>query len=97
MVVLGFEDKNLSQLEKAFPDTTITARGNKIKLKGPEDDVEDLADIIREMISMVKRGSQLSKQDISTLLALAEKVDSTQQESSVPFEQDTHYPTHPHR
>ena len=88
-MVLGFEDKNLNQLEKAFPETTITARGDKIKLKGPEDDVEDLADIIREMISMVKRGSQLSSQDISTLLALAEKVESKQSTPSKPFEQDT--------
>ncbi|MGM0458745.1 MAG: PhoH family protein [Bacteroidota bacterium] len=87
--MLGFEDKNLSQLEKAFPDTTITARGSQIKLKGPEEDVEDLADIIREMISMVKRGNQLSSQDISTLLALAEKVEGKPADSRQPFDQDT--------
>jgi len=41
------------------------------------------------MISMVKRGSQLSKQDISTLLALAEKVETIKRAPSDSFEQDT--------
>jgi len=79
----------LSQLENAFPNTTITARGNQIKLKGPTKDVEDLADIISEMISMVKRGSQLSKHDISTLLALAQKIEGSKERTSPIFEQDT--------
>lgn len=89
LIVLGFDDKNLSQLEKAFPEATITARGNQIKVKGNSEDVEDLADIIHEMISMVKRGSELSSQDISTLLALAEKVEGKQRLSVENFEQDT--------
>jgi len=38
---------------------------------------------------MVKRGSQLSKQDISTLLALAEKVETIKRTPSDSFEQDT--------
>lgn len=51
--------------------------------------MEDLADIIHEMISMVKRGSELSSHDISTLLALAEKVEGKKNLSVESFDQDT--------
>lgn len=89
MVVLGFDDKNLSQLEDAFPDTTITARGNHIKLKGPEPDVDTLSEILQEMISIVRRGGNVNRHDISTLLALAEKIEGDAPLKSPDFEQDT--------
>jgi len=89
VVVLGFGDKNLSQLDQAFPNTTITARGSKIKLKGPGSEVETLSDILQNMISMVRRGGEITKGDVSTLLALANKVEGKVRPEKPAFEQDT--------
>lgn len=79
----------MSQLDQAFPDTTITARGNKIKLKGPSPDVETLSEILHEMISVVRRGGAISSHDITTLLALAEKVEAGEEIKSTTFKEDT--------
>ncbi|REL33284.1 PhoH family protein [Rhodohalobacter sp. SW132] len=89
VVVLGFDDRNLSQLEQAFPNTTLTARGSKIKLKGPGGEVETLSDILDDMISMVRRGGEITKSDVSTLLALANKVEGKSRPEKTPFKQDT--------
>lgn len=79
----------MSQLDKAFPNTKITARGNKIKLKGPASDLETLSDILNEMISVVRRGGDVSKHDITTLLALAERVEGGKEIKKPGFEPDT--------
>ncbi len=87
--MLGFDDKNLSQLDNAFPDTKITARGSKIKLKGPASDLETLSDILNEIISVVRRGGNVSRQDITTLLALAERVEGEKKTRKPGFDPDT--------
>ncbi|WP_233505521.1 PhoH family protein [Rhodohalobacter sp. SW132] len=79
----------MSQLEQAFPNTTLTARGSKIKLKGPGGEVETLSDILDDMISMVRRGGEITKSDVSTLLALANKVEGKSRPEKTPFKQDT--------
>jgi len=79
----------LSQLDDAFPNTKITARGNKIKLKGPASDLETLSDILNEMISVVRRGGDVSRQDITTLLALAERVEGGKEIRKPGFDAET--------
>lgn len=70
VLVLGFEDEHLTKLENAFPDTTITVRGNSIKLKGPEKDLDELREVIEELIEMVDRNGDLTNGDVDTVLAL---------------------------
>lgn len=70
VIVLGFGDEHLSTLEKAYPDTVITARGNNIKLKGPEKDLEQLTDIFKELENMAVRNGNLTDRDVETVLAL---------------------------
>lgn len=72
-MILGFGDEHLNQLDKAFPSTKITARGNRVKILGPEEEVSAVKDILKEMISVAKRNGQLYSRDIITLLALADK------------------------
>jgi phosphate starvation-inducible PhoH-like protein len=76
VVILGFGDEHLKQLDKAFPSTKITARGNRVKILGPESDVADIKEIIREMISVARRIGEVRPGDVSTLLALANKSES---------------------
>jgi phosphate starvation-inducible protein PhoH and related proteins len=87
-------DQHLNQLDKAFPSTKITARGNRVKILGPEEEVKAISGIINEMISVGKRNGQVTARDMGTLLALADKttVSGSAGKSSAPerpFIQDT--------
>lgn len=52
-------------------------------------DVDTLSDILHEMISVVRRGGDISRHDVSTLLALAEKIESGKEITRPEFKQDT--------
>ncbi len=90
VVILGFSDEHLNQLDRAFPSTKITARGNRIKILGPQDEVSAIEEIMSEMISIGRQTGNIRSQDVSTLLALADKTegDSRSPSSRVPFTQD---------
>lgn len=60
----------MSTLEEAYPETVITARGNNIKLKGPEKDLKELRKIFGELERMAKRNGNLTERDVETVLAL---------------------------
>lgn len=60
----------------AFPATKITARGNRIKILGPESEVKAITEIIGEMISVAQRSGEVKPGDVSTLLALANRTES---------------------
>lgn len=89
-MILGFGDKHLRQLDLAFPATKITARGNRVKILGSEDEVLAIKDIIHEMIAIAKKNGQILSRDVTTLLALADKneLDSPQKETEH-FTQET--------
>ncbi len=69
-------DEYLNQLDKAFPATKITARGNRVKILGPKEDVEALREILKEMVSVAKQSGHVNYRDVTTLLALANKTDA---------------------
>lgn len=74
-MLLGFSDEHLNQLDRAFPATKITARGNRVKILGPESEVDSVKEILEEMIGLAKRNGQIQQSDLSTLLALANKTE----------------------
>lgn len=90
VVILGFSDEHLNQLDRAFPSTKITARGNRIKILGPQDEVSAIEEIMGEMISIGRQTGNIRSQDVSTLLALADKTegDGGSLSAQVPFTQD---------
>lgn len=77
VVILGFGDKHLLQLDRAFPSTKITARGHRIKILGPHAEVESILGILQEMTQIAKMNREVSSKDIVTLLALSNR--TTQQ------------------
>lgn len=61
-----------------------------MKVLGPQNEVDAIKDIIGEMIDVAQRNGEIHTQDISTLLALANKTETS--ESGVkkePFKQET--------
>jgi len=57
-------------MDNAYPETTLTARGNDIKIKGPEKDRAQLKAIINELVGMAIKNGDLTKRDVETVLAL---------------------------
>lgn len=87
VIVLGFGNEHLTKLEDAYPDTVITARGSTVKLKGPEKDLKELSEIIRELVKMARRNGDLTQRDVETVLAL--KKDDREPERPNPLRDKT--------
>ena len=66
---LGFNDSNLRILEDRF-NTTITARGENIVLKGVIEEVELLEKILKEMVYVLNTSGKLTSNDVETILNL---------------------------
>lgn len=70
VLILGFNDEHLDKLENAFPDSTLTVRGNKIHIDGPEKDRSKLKKILNELIGMAVKNGNLTSQDVKTVITL---------------------------
>lgn len=70
VIILGFHDENLKKLDQAYPDTKLTARGGSIKIQGPEEDREEIKEILGELEKMAERNRDLTESDVDTVLAL---------------------------
>lgn len=57
-------------MQTAYPQSTITARGSNIKLRGPEKDRKQLKIIINELIEIAVNNDDLTSSDVDTVLAL---------------------------
>ena len=69
-LLFGSNDTYLRQIEAAFPDIRIIARGNSIRLEGSSDEVDQIERIVREFITVVQRNGNLTKNDVDTIIAL---------------------------
>ncbi|HCD51722.1 MAG TPA: phosphate starvation-inducible protein PhoH [Balneolaceae bacterium] len=70
MSVFGLHDKNIQVLDDAFPETRINARGVRIKITGPSEEVELAKQVISGMIDVAGRKNQVSEDDVKTLISL---------------------------
>ncbi|WP_425461083.1 PhoH family protein [Fodinibius salinus] len=87
VLVLGFHDEHLKQLDEAYPDTTLTARGASIKIDGPDKDRQELVNIFSELEKMAVENGNLNDSDIDTVLAL--KKEDRKPERPNPLEDDS--------
>ena len=69
LVLFGINDKNLEMLEKEF-NSSISARGDELSIKGEENEVKILSKVINEMIYLTQRNNSLSIKDIESILSL---------------------------
>ncbi len=63
-------DHNVIALDKAFPKTKFNARGQRIKLTGPSNEVNTASKVIEGMIELLDRKDEVSEKDVKTLVAL---------------------------
>ena len=58
---LGIENKNINEIESAFPKTKIISRGNKISIKGNKEQLLEVEKIIRSLIIHYDKFGKLDK------------------------------------
>lgn len=63
-------DHNLRLLDKSFPETKINARGERVKITGPSEEVALVKEIIEGMIEVAGRKKTVAEDDVNTLIAL---------------------------
>ena len=77
LLLFGFNDVYLRRIESAFPDTRITARGNKLFLKGDADSLQRIEQVVNELTIVLNRNGNLTENDVDTILALTTTSDGS--------------------
>ncbi|WP_412070568.1 PhoH family protein [Rubrivirga sp. IMCC43871] len=70
-MLFGFNDIYLRKIEAAFADTRVVARGDQLKLRGPEAQVDRIERVVSELIVILNRNGNLTENDVDTVLDLA--------------------------
>ncbi len=69
MGVLGQYNRNLRVINKAFPQAQIVARGDRIRIAGPPDDVARLEKLFRKLEEVACKEHIATPQDVQHLIA----------------------------
>ena len=71
VIVFGPHDTWLKKIREEFPETKLTARGNKLLIKGEENEVKLLEQIFGEMKFLADQHGEIQENDLNALLSLA--------------------------
>ncbi|WP_294344528.1 PhoH family protein [Prosthecochloris sp.] len=71
VIVFGPHDNWLKKIRDEFPETKLTARGNKLLIKGEENEVTLLEQIFGEMKFLADQHGEIQENDLNALLSLA--------------------------
>ena len=72
----GEKNAKLNLLRKAYPDVTITSRGNSLKLAGEKKDTQGAKSKLEMMVRMLKDHKELTTQTVEDLMAGGRPFDS---------------------
>ncbi|MCR9064743.1 MAG: PhoH family protein [Cytophagales bacterium] len=65
---LGVQNKNIKEISKSFPASKLISRGNEIHLKGPEDEVRQMNELLETLIGHYNRFGKLSPDIVKNYL-----------------------------
>ena len=68
--LLGPRDEHLRQIERRFPDSDISVRGNEISLRGEHS--EHLGRLFEELVSLLERGHQLDDRSLDQAIGMVQ-------------------------
>lgn len=71
VIVFGPHDSWLKKIREEFPEAKLTARGNKLLIKGEENEVKLLEQIFGEMRFLADQHGEIQENDLNALLNLA--------------------------
>ena len=73
--LLGHNDSNLRQIERALP-VRITLRDGTLTVSGEEDGVRPAASALDELVQLVERGKVIEEADVATAIGQARRFDA---------------------
>jgi len=65
----GANDRNLKIIEKHF-EVSLLGRGDLIKIVGPQTQVKQVEDLLRELVLIINRNKNLTRTDLMTLIQI---------------------------
>jgi phosphate starvation-inducible PhoH-like protein len=68
VALCGPADQNLRRLERRF-DGTVSARGDRLRIVGPADQVPRIRDVVAELLERVRKGQRIDAVTVDYLLA----------------------------
>jgi phosphate starvation-inducible protein PhoH and related proteins len=68
--LLGPRDEHLRRIERQFPDTTVTVRGNEIAVRGA--DTERVSRLFEELVGLLERGHELDDTTIDRSIGMVQ-------------------------
>lgn len=66
--LFGENNHKLNILKDAYPDVTITSRGNKVKIKGDKPDTQQVKTNVETMVKLLKQNKTLTKHNIKDVI-----------------------------
>ncbi len=73
-IFLGPGDRNIKKIEAAF-SATIIVRGNKVLVRGDQQEVDEIERLITELIFIYNRNKQILPEDVQTVISVVRKPD----------------------
>ncbi|HHL73487.1 MAG TPA: PhoH family protein [Bacteroidetes bacterium] len=71
-IFLGPGDRNIKKIEAAF-SATITVRGNKVLVRGDQQEADEIERLITELIFIYNRNKQILPEDVQTVISVVRK------------------------
>ncbi|NTW56965.1 MAG: PhoH family protein [Chlorobiaceae bacterium] len=71
VILFGPFDSHLKKLRSEFPDVHITARGSMISLRGEEEEVTLVEQILKEMVFLADKHGEVLDNDLAALVSLS--------------------------
>ena len=68
LLLYGFNDTHLRQIESAFDDVEIIGRGHELVIRGSDEQISRIERAINELILILDRNSHLTENDVDTVL-----------------------------
>ena len=73
VALVGPADKNLREIESAFPNVSMTVRGNEIALRGDIEECEKVEQLVTELLVVVRSGQDINPEVIKRSISMLSK------------------------
>jgi len=70
VALVGPADKNLREIEAAFPNVSLTVRGNEIALRGDVEECDRVEQLITELLVVLRSGQDISPEVIKRSISM---------------------------
>ena len=70
VALVGPADKNLKEIESAFPNVSMTVRGNEIALRGDVEECEHVEQLVTELLVVLRSGQDINPEVIKRSISM---------------------------